>query len=90
VSDQFVNDNRIKILTVVDDFSKECPLIHVDTSITGIKLVELLKELGRRRPLPATIVCDNGPEFISRDLDAWAYHRGIMLDHIRPGVPVQQ
>jgi putative transposase len=89
VSDQFVDGRRLKIFTVVDDFSKECPLIHVDTSITGVKLVELFKELGRRRPLPATIVCDNGPEFISRDLDAWAYHRGIKLDHIRPGKPVE-
>lgn len=89
VSDQFVNGKRLKILTVVDDFTKECPLIHVDTSITGIKLAELFKELGKRRPLPNTIVCDNGPEFISRDFDAWAYHRGITLDHIRPGKPVE-
>ncbi len=89
VSDQFDSGKRMKVLTVVDDFSKECPLIHVDTSITGLKLQELFKELGKNRPLPATIVCDNGPEFISRDFDAWAYHRGIKLDHIRTGKPVE-
>lgn len=89
VSDQFINGSRIKILTVVDDFTKECPLIHVDTSITGAKLVELFETIARRRPLPKTIVCDNGPEFISRDFDAWAYRNGVTLDHIRPGKPVE-
>lgn len=89
VSDQFINGSRIKILTVVDDFTKECPIIHVDTSITGGKLVELFQMIGKRRPLPKTIVCDNGPEFISRDFDAWAYRNGIKLDHIRPGKPVE-
>lgn len=89
VSDNFISGRRLKILTVVDNFTKECPLIHVDTNITGLKLVDIFKELGKRRPLPSTIVCDNGPEFISRDFDAWAYNRGIKLDHIRPGKPVE-
>jgi putative transposase len=86
VSDRLMSGKRIKMLTVIDDYSKECPLIYVDTSITGSKITELLDNINR--VLPKTIISDNGPEFISRSLDAWAYLKGIKLDHIRPGKPV--
>jgi putative transposase len=88
VSDRLSNGRRIKVLTVVDDFTKESPLIHTDISISGDKVAALFKELSKSRTLPRTIVCDNGPEFISKSLDAWAYLNNIKLDFIRPGKPV--
>lgn len=88
VSDRVMSGKRIKILTVIDDYSKECPLIYVDTSINGNKITELLDSISGNRALPKTIISDNGPEFISRSLDAWAYLKDIKLDHIRPGKPV--
>lgn len=90
VSDSFADARRFRSLTLVDDFSRECPAIEVDTSIPAERVVEVLERVGRERgKFPAAIVVDNGPEFISRALDQWAYARGVKLVHIQPGKPVQ-
>lgn len=56
-------------------------------TLRGTDVVEILEEVGRRTGLPAKIRVDQGTEFVSRDLDLWAYHRGVTLDFSRPGKP---
>ncbi|OLC70175.1 MAG: hypothetical protein AUH78_21835 [Gemmatimonadetes bacterium 13_1_40CM_4_69_8] len=89
VHDRLINGRWFRSLTIVDDFTRECLAIEVDTSLTGARVVEVLTQLALGRPLARTIVVDNGPEFAGRVLDAWAYRRGITLAFIQPGKPTQ-
>jgi putative transposase len=85
-----LRDGRVfRAFTIVDDFTREAPVIEVDLSLSGERIVRVLEQLGATRGLPRAIVCDNGPEFQSRALNAWAYQRGVALDFIRPGKPVE-
>lgn len=88
----FVNDatdhgRRIKILTVIDPATNKSPLIHVDTSINGNKLTELLEEACEEYNYPKYFKCDNGPEFRSKELDKWCFAKGIEIIFSRPGKP---
>lgn len=87
VHDALWSGRRFKALTMVDRFTKECLSIEVDTSLNGLRVVRVLEELKFSRGLPESIRVDNGPEFISKVLDAWAYKKGVKLDFIRPGKP---
>jgi putative transposase len=78
-----------RTLNVVDRFTRECLAIEVDTSIAGHRVVAVLALLVAMRGKPASIRVDNGPEFISRALDAWAFAQGVSLVFIRPGKPVE-
>lgn len=89
VSDTLADGRRFRCLTIVDDFSRESPEIFVERSIPGHRVAQILDGLGGARGLPETIVCDNGPEFASSALDAWAHERGVKLAFIRPGKPVE-
>jgi putative transposase len=90
VSDQLGSTGRrFRCLTIVDDFSRECLAIEVDTSLPGSRVARVLERLAFSRGLPQAIVVDNGPEFTGRSLDAWAFEKGIKLDYIRPGKPVE-
>jgi putative transposase len=89
VSDGLVTGRRFRALTIVDDFSRECPAIEVDTSLGGARVVQVLERLAELRGLPEMITVDNGPEFISRALDEWAYRWGLKLNYIRPGKPIE-
>lgn len=80
---------RFRIFAVVDQFTKECPVIEVDTSINGLRVSRVLEWLSMTRGLPQAITVDNGPEFAGRELDRWAYVKGVKLDFIRPGKPVE-
>jgi len=80
---------KFRMLTVVDNFTKECPVIEVDTSLTGLRVSRVLEWLGMTRGLPETITVDNGPEFAGMALDRWAYTKNVKLDFIRPGKPVE-
>ena len=88
VSDALSNGRRIRLLPIIDTFTRECLRIEVDTSIGGHRVATVLSQIGVMRGLPDHIIVDNGPEFISNALDAWAYERGIKLQFIRPGKPV--
>ena len=89
VSDHLVNGRRFRILTVVDRFSRRCPGVLVDTSIPGRRVACFLDELAAVCGYyPAMITVDNGPEFISNELDQWATERGVNLQFSRPGKPV--
>lgn len=64
ISDQLASGRRFRVLNVVDDFTRECVGQLVDTSISGARMARFLSEIGR--PLPRTIVMDNGPELTSK------------------------
>jgi len=89
VLDVLDDGRRFRILTVVDDFTRTCLAIDVETSIGGRRVAEVLQRLIDTRGKPAMLVTDNGPEFVSRVLDAWAYGHGIELHFIEPGKPNQ-
>ncbi len=89
VSDGFVDGRRLRCLNIVDDFTKECLAIEVDTSLPGRRVVGVLERLAELRGLPRTITVDNGPEFVSKALDAWAYEQRLVLHFIEPGKPQQ-
>ena len=85
-----LQDGRpFRTLNIVDDYSRECLAIEVDTSLSGYRVTRTLERLALSRGLPETIVADNGPEFIGTVLDAWAVCHGVHLDFIDPGKPVQ-
>lgn len=89
VQDALQDGRRFRMLTVVDDFSRECPTIEIDTSIGGFRVARVLDRLSERRGLPESITVDNGPEFAGKTLDEWAYRKGVKLNFIQPGKPVQ-
>ena len=89
VSDGFVDGRRIRCLNIVDDFTKECLAIEVDTSLPGKRVVGVLERLAESRGLPRSVTVDNGPEFISKVLDEWAYRKQLQLRFIEPGKPQQ-
>ncbi len=86
--DALYNGRKIRLLTIIDTYTKESLRIEVDTSIGGQRVAAVLTQLSAFRGLPESIVVDNGPEFISNAMDSWAYVRGIRLHFIRPGKPV--
>ena len=89
VSDSLYNGRRFRVLTVVDDMSRECPVLEVDHSLTGQRVTRTLDRIALTRGLPEVITVDNGPEFISKALDLWAYENSVKLRFIQPGKPVQ-
>jgi putative transposase len=89
VADQLGSGRRFRVLTIMDDFTRQWPLTIVDTSISGTRVVRGLEEFARTHPLPKAIVQDNGTEFTSGAFMAWAERRGIDLRFIQPGKPNQ-
>ena len=89
IHDACISGRRFRCLTMVDEFTRECPRIDVDTSLPAARVIAALEQLAAVRGLPQSIVVDNGPEFISRALDIWAYRHGVQLVFIRPGKPVE-
>jgi len=89
VSDSTVTGRRFRALTIVDNYTRECPAIEVDTSLGGARVVNVLERLSETRGLPEVITIDNGPEFAGRALDEGAYRKSIKLNFITPGKPVE-
>jgi len=89
VQDVLDNGRRFRILTMVDKFSRECPLVEADFSMDAGKVIACLERLKSTRGLPQAITVDNGTEFYSRAMDSWAYRNKVQLDFIRPGKPVE-
>ena len=87
MSDEFYNGRRIRLLTLVDNFTRESLAIEVAERLGGQRVTEVLMRLGEERTLPKTIRVDNRPEFTSKILDQWAYLNGVELDFSRPGKP---
>ncbi|WP_425511334.1 IS3 family transposase [Sphingobium fontiphilum] len=87
VHDQLATGRKLRILTVVDTFSRFSPVIDARFSYRGEDVVATLDRTCRKVGYPKTIRVDNGSEFVSRDMDLWAYQRGVTLDFSRPGKP---
>ncbi len=87
--DTLADGRPFRTLNIVDDFTRECLAIEVDRSLPGVRVVRVLERLAASIGLPALIVVDNGPEFVSRAVDAWTYAHGVTLRFIRPGKPVE-
>lgn len=87
VSDQLFNGKWFRTLTVVDVFTRECLCTHIGQSMKGTDVVQALERLCIHRQKPSAIRVDNGPEFVSKELDLWAYQKGIGLVFSRPGKP---
>lgn len=87
MSDELFASGRIRLLTLVDNFSRESLAIEIGKRMTGDDLVRILEGVCHHRGYPKTIRVDNGPEFISKSLDLWAYCKKVQLDFSRPGKP---
>ena len=87
MSDQLWDGRRIRLLTLVDNHTRESLAIKVGRRIRGLDVAELLEQLVSAHGCPAAIQVDNGPEFISKELDLWAYSNQVKLDFSRPGKP---
>jgi putative transposase len=89
VHDQLANGRRLRMLNIVDDFTRECVAIEVDVSLSGVRVARVLDHLAGTRGLPKVITCDNGTEFTSKALQAWAQRHDVRLNFIDPGKPMQ-
>ena len=87
MSDQLFDGHRIRLLTIVDNHTRESLAIHVSQRIRGCEVVQVLERVAAKHGKPQTIQVDNGPEFISKDVDLWAYWNHVKLDFSRPGKP---
>ncbi len=89
MQDTFVNGRRFRTLNIVDNFTRECVAIEVDTSLPGMRVVRVLEQVRERMGTPQAIIVDNGPEFAGKVLNLWAHQHGVQLHFIAPGKPVQ-
>jgi len=90
VSDKLADGRSFRILTVVDQFTRECIKLEADRSMTWMKVVKALERAQQERgSLPKSITVDNGSEFCSRAMEAWAMSHEVQLCFIRPGRPVE-
>jgi putative transposase len=87
VSDQLFDGRRIRVLTLVDNHTRESLALHAAQRVRGMDVVKVLERVTSDCGRPGSIRVDNGPEFISKDLDLWAYWNGVKLDFSRPGKP---
>jgi len=87
MSDALYDGQKIKLLTLVDNFTRESLAIEVAWRLGGHGVVAALMQVVEEKGLPKSIRIDNGPEFTSRVLDQWAYLNGVELDFIHPGKP---
>lgn len=89
VSDAAANGQTIRVLAVVDDYTRECLALEVDTSLPGTRVARTLNQIVEQRGRPTGIVLDNGPELRGRALQSWSENERVPLLFIDPGKPVQ-
>jgi putative transposase len=89
VSDTLTDGRRLRVLCVVDDFTRECLALVADTSLSGRRVVRVLDAIASRRGYPATVVSDNGTELTSSAVLAWSQDRNVGWHYIAPGGAAQ-
>jgi putative transposase len=89
IHDRLVDQRCFRVLTVVDQFTRECILLLADRSLTAARVTAALDPVIAERGAPESITVDNGSEFASSLMDRWAHSNGINLNFIRPGKPVE-
>jgi putative transposase len=87
VLDELADGSRIRSLTVIDVFTRECLAIDVASRLSGEQVAQCLDRIKYERGVPRSIFCDNGSEFVSSSMDLWAYVNDVRLDFSRPGKP---
>jgi putative transposase len=87
VLDQLIDNRKFRVLTAVDQFSRESPVLEARFSFTGKDVVRALERVCEERGLPDSITVDHGTAFMLRAVEAWAFNRGVKLDFTRPGKP---
>jgi putative transposase len=89
VHDAVASGRAVRVLSVVDAYTRECLALEVDTSFASRRVTRVLDAIIGEHGVPASIRCDNGPELTSRHMLAWSVERKIELVHIAPGKPMQ-
>jgi putative transposase len=87
MSDELFNGRRFRLLTIVDDYTRESLAVEIGQRLTGERVAEVLDRIRIVRGLPDRIRVDNGTEFTSKRLDQWAYLTGVKLEFSRRGKP---
>lgn len=87
MADRLADGREFRVLALVDHFSRVSPGIAAAFSMSGERVVALLEQIAALHGLPKALCVDNGPEFVSRALDAWAWRNGVQLWFSRPGKP---
>ena len=87
VTDELFTGRRIRILTIVDNFTRESLCVSAQLNYKGVDVAKALDTVIQEYGKPEAIKTDNGPEFISKEVDLWAYVNGVKLDFSRPGKP---
>jgi len=89
VHDRLANGRSLRLLTVHDDYTRECLWIEADTSLSGPRVARVLDYVAELRGRPASLITDNGPEFAGLALERWAHDRQVTHRFITPGKPSQ-
>lgn len=89
IHDSLRGGRQLRVLSVIDEGSRECPALQVGTSLSGQSVAVVLQRLWETGARPRTIITDNGPEFRSRALTLWARSHGVELVYTDPGRPIQ-
>ena len=89
IADRLDGGRPFRVLTVIDQFTRECLKLEAAVHMSGSRVVECLERVAELRGYPQSITVDNGTEFCSKAVDGWAYRKGVRLDFIRPGRPVE-
>jgi putative transposase len=89
VHDRMENGRALRMLTVVDEHTRECPWIEADTSLSGIRVTRVLDQLLELRGKPVSLLTDNGPEFAGVELERWCHDHNVQHGFIAPGKPSQ-
>lgn len=87
VIDRTEDGRRLKMMPIVDEYSRECLTIEVERSITAEDVVRILRALFERRGEPSFIRSDNGPEFVAKAVKRWLEVSGVRTLYIEPGSP---
>jgi len=87
--DRLINGRALRLLTVVDNYTRECLWLEADTSLPGARVARVLDQLVELRGAPAQLLSDNGPEFAGLVLDRWAHQHQVHHRFIEPGKPAQ-
>lgn len=87
LSDHLFDGRKIRVLSIIDNFSRKSPALDVRMSYRGDDVVQTLERVAATHGRPKRNRLDNRPEFISKNLDLWAWSHGVILDFGRPGKP---
>jgi len=87
MADCLFDGRRFRVLTIVDNFSRESLAIEPGQSLKGADVVAVIDRLVAERGAPERLQCDNGSEFVSKVMDRWAYENDVTIHFSRPGKP---